>query len=221
MSGVKGENTVKVVGPDLRVNEAKAARDLSDIMARSRASTDLGMFRSLGQPDVRITPDRVAVRRATGSTSATSSAVVQAAIGGQAVTQVYEGEKRFDLTVRWAPRSARDLRPSATSSSPRPTAARCRSVSWRRSSRRRARRSIFREDQQPLHAGEVLGARPRPGVDDRRGAATRSPQARQAAVRHAPRVGGRDQPAHETTGRLLVDHPADAACSSRSWSTRR
>ena len=41
--------------------------------------------------------------RATGSTPATSTRSIQAAIGGQAVTQVYEGEKHFDLTVRWKP----------------------------------------------------------------------------------------------------------------------
>ena len=58
-------------GPDLRVNEEKAD-EIVDVMATVRGVEDLGMFRSLGQPNVRITPDRVAVRRATASTSATS-----------------------------------------------------------------------------------------------------------------------------------------------------
>src|SRR6185312_17484248 len=54
MSGVKGENTVKVVGPDLRVNEAKGA-EIEDILATVKGIEDLGMFHSLGQPNLRIT----------------------------------------------------------------------------------------------------------------------------------------------------------------------
>ncbi len=107
MSGVKGENTVKVIGPDLRVNEAKA-NDLVEMMGQVRGITDLGMFRSLGQPNVRITPDRIRCGRY-GLNVGDVEAVVQAAIGGQAVTQVYEGEKHFDLTVRWAEAYRKDL----------------------------------------------------------------------------------------------------------------
>ncbi len=108
MSGVKGENTVKVVGPDLLVNEAKA-NEIVDVMASVKGVEDLGLFPSLGQPNVRITPDRVQCGRY-GLNVGDVAAVVQAAIGGQAVTQVYEGEKRFDLTVRWAPAYRKDLK---------------------------------------------------------------------------------------------------------------
>ncbi len=107
MSGVKGENTVKVVGPDLHVNEAKA-QEIVAVMAKVRGVTDLGQFHTLGQPDVRITPDRIACGRY-GLNVGDVEAMVQAAIGGQAVTQVYEGEKHFDLTVRWAPAYRKDL----------------------------------------------------------------------------------------------------------------
>ena len=65
------------------------------------------MFHSLGQPNVRITPDRVQCGRY-GLNIGDVEAVVQAAIGGQAVTQVYEGEKHFDLTVRWVPQFRKD-----------------------------------------------------------------------------------------------------------------
>jgi cobalt-zinc-cadmium resistance protein CzcA len=105
---VKGENCVKVIGPDLRVNEAKA-NDILDLMSTVPGVTDLGMFHSLGQPNVRITPDRIACGRY-GLNVGDVEAVVQAAVGGQAVTQVYEGEKHFDLTVRWAEPFRRDLR---------------------------------------------------------------------------------------------------------------
>jgi cobalt-zinc-cadmium resistance protein CzcA len=108
MSGVKGENTVKVVGPDLLVNEAKA-NEIVDVMSTVKGVEDLGLFPSLGQPNVRIAPDRVQCGRY-GLNVGDVEAVVQAAIGGQAVTQVYEGEKRFDLTVRWAPAFRKDLK---------------------------------------------------------------------------------------------------------------
>jgi cobalt-zinc-cadmium resistance protein CzcA len=108
MSGVKGENTVKVVGPDLNVNEKKA-NEIVDVMSQIRGVEDLGLFPSLGQPNVRITPDRIQCGRY-GLNVGDVQAVIQAAIGGQAVTQVYEGEKRFDLTVRWAPPFRKDLK---------------------------------------------------------------------------------------------------------------
>jgi cobalt-zinc-cadmium resistance protein CzcA len=108
MSGVKGENTVKVVGPDLRVDETKAG-EIVAAMKDIRGVADLGIFRSLGQPAIRITPSRTAAGRY-GLNTGDVAAVIQAAIGGLAITQVYEGEKHFDLTVRWAEPFRRDLR---------------------------------------------------------------------------------------------------------------
>ena len=108
MSGVKGENTVKVTGPDLTVNEQKASEVVA-VLQRVRGVEDLGMFHSLGQPDVKIAPDRERCGRY-GLNVGDVAAIVQAAIGGQAVTQVYEGEKKFDLVVRWAQPFRKDLR---------------------------------------------------------------------------------------------------------------
>ena len=108
MSGVKGENTVKVFGPDLQVNENKA-NEIVDVMATVKGIEDLAVFSSLGQPNVRITPDRAQCGRY-GLNVGDVEAVIQAAIGGQVVTQVYEGEKRFDLTIRWAPAFRKDLK---------------------------------------------------------------------------------------------------------------
>ncbi|GAC1428131.1 MAG: CusA/CzcA family heavy metal efflux RND transporter [Thermoanaerobaculia bacterium] len=99
MSGIKGENSVKIIGPDLRVNESKALA-IVDVMGKVAGVKDLGVFHSLGQPSIQITPDREQIARY-GLNTGDVEAVVQAAIGGQAVTQVFEGEKRFDLTVRW------------------------------------------------------------------------------------------------------------------------
>jgi cobalt-zinc-cadmium resistance protein CzcA len=99
LSGVKGENSVKVLGNDLVGNE-KNAEAIVDTMASVRGVKDLGMFHSLGQPNVRIVPDRALCARY-GLNTGDVETVIQMAIGGQAVTQVFEGEKRFDLTVRW------------------------------------------------------------------------------------------------------------------------
>jgi heavy metal efflux system protein len=99
VSGVKGENSVKVFGNDLEENE-KNAQAIVEVMSHVRGVKDLGMFSSMGQPSVVITPDRQACSRY-GLNTADVEAVIQAAMGGQAITQVYEGEKRYDLTVRW------------------------------------------------------------------------------------------------------------------------
>jgi heavy metal efflux system protein len=107
LSGVKGENSVKVIGPDLRVNEAKADA-IVDVMETVKGVKDLGMFRSLGQPGIKIIPERVRCARY-GLNTGDVEAVVQAAVGGQAVTQVYEGERHFDLTVRWQERHRADI----------------------------------------------------------------------------------------------------------------
>ena len=102
LSGVKGENSVKIVGPSLHTNEAKAEA-IENVMGAIPGIKDLGIFRSLGQPNIRITPDRAMCARY-GLNTGDVEAVVAAAIGGQAMTQVYEGEKKFDLVVRFGER---------------------------------------------------------------------------------------------------------------------
>jgi len=101
LSGVKGENSVKVFGNNLESNE-KIAEQIVEVMGRVPGVADLGQFKSLGQPSVKITPRRDVCARY-GLNTGDVDAVIQAAIGGQAVTEVYEGEKFFDLTVRWKP----------------------------------------------------------------------------------------------------------------------
>ena len=101
VSGVKGENSVKVFGPDLLKNE-QAADQIIDVMSKVQGVRDLGQFKVLGQPNIKITPNRQACARY-GLNTGDVDAVITAAIGGQAITQVYEGEKFFDLTIRWAP----------------------------------------------------------------------------------------------------------------------
>jgi cobalt-zinc-cadmium resistance protein CzcA len=101
VAGVKGENSIKVFGPDLIENE-RNADTIVDTLEKVTGIADLGKLGTLGQPDVKITPDRKACDRY-GLNSGDVVGVVQTAIGGQAVTQLYEREKAFDVTVRWLP----------------------------------------------------------------------------------------------------------------------
>jgi cobalt-zinc-cadmium resistance protein CzcA len=107
LSGVKGENSVKIVGPDLRVNQ-RIAESVAGVMGGVRGVKDLGLFSSLGQPSVKIIPDRALCTRY-GLNTGDVEAVVQAAIGGQVATQVFEGERHFDLVIRWKEPFRRDV----------------------------------------------------------------------------------------------------------------
>ena len=101
ISGVKGANSVKIFSQDIDRNEA-IAEAIVDTMHKVRGVADLGHFRVLGEPSIKITPRREECARY-GLNTGDVDSVITAAIGGQAVTQVYEGEKSFDLTVRWKP----------------------------------------------------------------------------------------------------------------------
>ncbi|MEK6632544.1 MAG: efflux RND transporter permease subunit, partial [Nitrospirota bacterium] len=107
MSGVKGENSIKLFGTDLKTMEAKAG-EIERVMQGVQGVKDLGIFRLVGQPNLLIQVDREASARY-GLQVADVNAVVQAAVGGQAVTQVYEGERRFDLVVRFLPEYRQDV----------------------------------------------------------------------------------------------------------------
>ncbi|MGH7166580.1 MAG: efflux RND transporter permease subunit [Nitrospiraceae bacterium] len=106
MSGVKGANSIKLFGTDLKVMQAKAM-EIEKIMRQVPGVKDLGVFRLMGQPNLLIQVDRQAAARY-GLLVSDVNAVVQAAVGGQAVTQVYEGERLFDLVVRFLPEFRQD-----------------------------------------------------------------------------------------------------------------
>jgi len=145
MSGVKGENTVKVAGPDLRLNEQKAA-EVARALQGVRGVEDLGVFRTLGQPDIRIVPDREAVGRY-GLNVGDVMNLVQAAIGGTAVTQVYEGEKHFDLVVRWAEPYRKNLQAIRQVLVPTPSGAQVPLGQMARISEDQGPSLVYREDQ--------------------------------------------------------------------------
>jgi len=107
VSGVKGENSVKIFGRDLAELE-RLSKALKTEIATVPGVTNPGGFNLLGQPNLVIKIDRAKAARY-GFSVGDINAVVQAAIGGQEVTRVYEGEMNFALTVRFAPEYRRDV----------------------------------------------------------------------------------------------------------------
>ena len=101
LSGVKGANSVKIVGRELTTLEHIAAEVLP-IMDEVKGVADLGVFRVLGQPNLNITVDRERAARY-GLNSGDINSVVQAAVGGTQATTVFEGERQFALIARIAP----------------------------------------------------------------------------------------------------------------------
>jgi len=101
ISGVKGVNSVKIVGPNLEVL-TKLAEQVRDQMSQVRGVADLGIFPVLGQPNLNIKVDRAKAARY-GLNSGDVNSVVQAAMGGAAATSVLEGDRQFDLVVRYTP----------------------------------------------------------------------------------------------------------------------
>jgi cobalt-zinc-cadmium resistance protein CzcA len=101
ISGVKGANSVKIIGPNLAVLEDLAAQ-VEAQMAQVRGVEDLGIFHVLGQPNLNIKIDRGRAARY-GLNSGDVNTVIQAAMGGSVASQVLEGDRSFNLTVRLAP----------------------------------------------------------------------------------------------------------------------
>lgn len=110
MSGVKGENSIKLFGSVLRTLQ-QTADQIKNVMQRVPGVADLGVYTMLGQPNLLVRIDRQRAARY-GVLAGDVNSTVQAAIGGQAVTQVFDGDRRFDLVVRFLPqyrRTAEDI----------------------------------------------------------------------------------------------------------------
>jgi cobalt-zinc-cadmium resistance protein CzcA len=99
VSGVKGELAIKVFGTDLKTLEAKGD-EIVRVMQGIKGVQDLGLFRVIGQPNLNVTVNRAEADRYGLNVSDIQDAI-QTAVGGNAVTQVLEGEERYDLVVRY------------------------------------------------------------------------------------------------------------------------
>ena len=99
VSGVKGELAVKLYGDDLRTLE-RTADKIQTQMATVRGVADLGIFRIVGQPNLNLQVDRKAAAR-WGINVADVQDALQTAVGSNVVTQLQQGEARFDVTLRY------------------------------------------------------------------------------------------------------------------------
>jgi cobalt-zinc-cadmium resistance protein CzcA len=102
LSGVKGNNSVKIIGPDLDQLE-KLAFQLKNTLTTVPGIENVGVFRIKGLPNLEFTVDRKRCER-WGVSAKDVTTAIQVAVGGQAFTQMVEGAKTFDITLRWPER---------------------------------------------------------------------------------------------------------------------
>jgi cobalt-zinc-cadmium resistance protein CzcA len=101
VSGVKGELATKIYGDDLKVLEDKADEVVA-VMSHVKGIEDLGVFHVLGQPNINFEVDRQQAARYQINVADVQDAI-QTAAGGNALTQVLQGEARYDLVLRYLP----------------------------------------------------------------------------------------------------------------------
>jgi cobalt-zinc-cadmium resistance protein CzcA len=97
-TGLKSALAVKIFGSDLNLLADKAAQ-VKDILARTPGITEITVVKETGQPSLTITPDRAKLARY-GLNVSDINTLIGTAMGGQAATQVIQGERQFDLVVR-------------------------------------------------------------------------------------------------------------------------
>jgi heavy metal efflux system protein len=109
VSGVKGENSVKLIGNDVVVL-TETAEKIKAVMGTVRGIADLAVFTSLGQPTLRIDIDRKAAARY-GLAPGDINSAIQTAVGGQAAGDFYEegSDRHFPLVVRLAPKYRQNI----------------------------------------------------------------------------------------------------------------
>jgi cobalt-zinc-cadmium resistance protein CzcA len=109
VSGVKGENSIKLYGTDLKTLTELGAK-IKAVMKKVSGVTDLAVFNSLGQPTIKIDIDRLAAARY-GLAPGDINAAIQTAIGGQAAGDVYEegSDRHFPIMVRLAAEFRNDV----------------------------------------------------------------------------------------------------------------
>ncbi|ADV81043.1 efflux RND transporter permease subunit [Terriglobus saanensis] len=99
MSGVKGENSLKLFGDNLD-DLTRMANQIQTVMEQVRGVTDVGIFKVNGQPSMVINLNREHAARY-GISPSDVNAAIQAAVGGSPITQMVEGDRRFDIALRY------------------------------------------------------------------------------------------------------------------------
>src|SRR5215467_12859446 len=98
LSGVKGANSVKIIGRDLPTIE-RIASEVMQQMQQVRGVADLQIFHVLGQPNLNVKIDRAKAARY-GLNTGEVNTVIQAALGGTSATSLLEGDRQFSVVVR-------------------------------------------------------------------------------------------------------------------------
>jgi cobalt-zinc-cadmium resistance protein CzcA len=126
LTGLKSSLAVKIYGEDLNVLQDRAVQ-IKNVLVKVPGFTDLTVVRELGQPSLLIDVDRGKIARF-GINVADVEAVISAAVGGQAATQVIQGEKIFDLSCACSRNSAAARMTSETCWSAHPMDSKFRSA---------------------------------------------------------------------------------------------
>ena len=111
VTGVRADVAVKIFGDDIASLIAKA-NEVAKIANEIRGTADIKIDRMTGQQNLTITIDRQAIARH-GLNASSLHDVIEAAVGGKAATEIYEGERRFQAVVRFPERlrnSMQDIR---------------------------------------------------------------------------------------------------------------
>lgn len=106
LSGVKGENSIKIYGPDLDMLET-TGMSVRDALSEVPGVENASVYRNQGQSNLEFPVDRQKCARWNVSAVDVQN-VIQSAVGGKAVTSMIEGEKTFDVTIRWPERLRAD-----------------------------------------------------------------------------------------------------------------
>jgi cobalt-zinc-cadmium resistance protein CzcA len=103
VSGVKGENSIKLYGNDLQALTTTANK-IKSVLATVQGITDLAVFTSLGQPTIQIEIDRARAARY-GLSPGDINTTIRTAIGGDSAGDLYEpgSDRHFPIIVRLAP----------------------------------------------------------------------------------------------------------------------
>jgi len=99
VAGVPASLAVKIAGPDFEKLDT-LANQVQGILSKVQGVEDLGILRNLGQPEFRIELDQEKMALY-GVATADANAVIEMALGGKAATQLYEGERKFDIRIRY------------------------------------------------------------------------------------------------------------------------
>jgi cobalt-zinc-cadmium resistance protein CzcA len=99
ISGVKSQIAIKLFGDDLELLKAKA-EEIAQVISNVRGVTDLRVEQTAGQPYITLEIDRRKIARY-GINVADIQEIIETAIGGKSATEIFEGERRFALVVRF------------------------------------------------------------------------------------------------------------------------